>query len=452
LRTRGSVSTGGLKKKAHEAVEALCLELHDFVEAAGDKLSGGLEKDVSWLEDGLRDCSNHGCLKVLLGLLNSAGTQMAGDSPENGERCVGKVPRTIHTLFGNGVLSRKGYQQEGGPIRFPADKVLGLVRGHTARRAALLTRAAARAPFEQAAADVQVYTGLPVSGRSLQRLSQDVGSGMERFLRRESLPATPTILPRVYVLLDGTGAPLRKRDLIGRLGKGPLGVARTHEVKLAAIFTQHPRPGEDPWRDMDSTTYVATDERVEAFGPMVRSEFRRRFSRVGEVVVLGDGAAWIDGIAEGHFHGATRIVDWYHAAQRVAELAAFFHPKGSIPWDKLRKRWSGKLWNGKPHAIIRDAKHRLSPAQKTEGEKQLHYFIHHAEAMRYDLFRSRGLFIGSGVVESACKTIVCQRFKASGMHWSLKGLKPILSLRTGLLSGRFQEFWNSQDSRRSHAA
>jgi hypothetical protein len=185
---------------------------------------------------------------------------------------------------------------------------------------------------------------------------------------------------------------------------------------------------------------------------MVRSELRRRFSRVGEVVVLGDGAPWIDSISQGHFQGATRIVDWYHAAEHVAGLAAFFHPKGSPQWTKLRKRWTGKLWNGKVEALIKDAKHRLLPTQKEEGEKLLHYFIHHAEAMRYEMFRAQGLFIGSGVVESACKTAVCQRFKASGMHWSQRGLKQVLSLRTGLMSHRFNEFWNSPESRPSHAA
>jgi hypothetical protein len=103
-------------------------------------------------------------------MLNSPGTRLEGDAPEEGERFVGKVPRTIHTLFGDGTLFRNGYQKDGGPVRFAADKALGLVRGHTARRAALLARAAARAPYEHAAADVEEYTGLPVSGRSLQRL------------------------------------------------------------------------------------------------------------------------------------------------------------------------------------------------------------------------------------------------------------------------------------------
>jgi len=156
--------------------------------------------------------------------------------------------------------------------------------------------------------------------------------------------------------------------------------------------------------------------------------------------------------AQGHFHEDTRIVDWCHAAEHVADLAAIFHPKDSPKWHELRKRWTGKLWNGKVHAMIRDAKHRLSPAEKQEGEKRLHYFIHHAEAMQYETFRARGLFIGSGVVESACKTIVCQRYKASGMHWPQKRLNPLLSLRTGLLSGRFREFWESQESRAVDAA
>lgn len=450
MRTRDPPPFGGLKKKAHEAVEACCRELHAFVEAAGTKLTGGRHEDVSWLEEGLRECSNRGCLRVLLGLLNAPGADKG--ERRAGERCVGRAPRTIHTLFGSGVLLRKGYQREGGGIRFPLDKVLGLHRGHTASRAALLCRAAARAPFEQAAEDAKAYTGLPTSGRSLQRLARQVGGHMEHFLRKDALPEKATILPRVYVLMDGTGAPLRKMDLIGRLGKGPLGEARTHEVKLAALFTQHPRPGENPWRDLDSTTYVATDERAPAFGSMVRAEFRRRFSRAGEVVVLGDGAPWIDTIAQGHFTGAIRIVDWYHAAEHVGDLAGFFHAKGSPPWHKLRKRWIGKLWKGKVHAMIRDARHRLSPAQKEEGEKLLHYFVHNVESMRYDLFRSQGLFIGSGVVESACKTVVCQRFKASGMHWSQPGLKKILSLRTGLLSHRFSEFWESPESRPQQVA
>ncbi|MBM4080550.1 MAG: hypothetical protein FJ278_12685 [Planctomycetes bacterium] len=64
--------------------------------------------------------------------------------------------------------------------------------------------------------------------------------------------------------------------------------------------------------------------------------------------------------------------------------------------------------------------------------------------MRYRYFRDHGYFIGSGVVEAACKTVVAQRLKGSGMHWSEKGLSHILSIRTALLSRRYEEFWRSR--------
>ena len=62
-------------------------------------------------------------------------------------------------------------------------------------------------------------------------------------------------------------------------------------------------------------------------------------------------------------------------------------------------------------------------------------------ARRY--FRDHGYFIGSGVVEAACKTVVAQRFKGSGMHWSEQGLSHILSIRTALQSHRYDEFWRA---------
>ena len=212
-------------------------------------------------------------------------------------------------------------------------------------------------------------------------------------------------------------------------------------MKVAALFTQHPRPGEDPWRDLDTTTYVATDKRVDYFGSMVRNEFRRRFSQVGHVVVIGDGASWIDGIEQGHFQGATRIIDWHHAVEHLGDLAEAISPRGSKEWENLRKRWIGKLWNGKVAAILRDARKRFPPEASEQGEKQLGYFAKRKKAMRYDVFREQGMFIGSGVVEAACKTLVGQRFKSSGMHWSQVGLHNLLSIRTALLSNRFEEFW-----------
>jgi hypothetical protein len=73
----------------------------------------------------------------------------------------------------------------------------------------------------------------------------------------------------------------------------------------------------------------------------------------------------------------------------------------------------------------------------------LAYFEKNRDRMRYGEFRAKSCFIGSGVVEAACKTLVAQRLKGSGMHWSEEGLSYILAMRTALLSRRYDEFWRS---------
>ena len=79
------------------------------------------------------------------------------------------------------------------------------------------------------------------------------------------------------------------------------------------------------------------------------------------------------------------------------------------------------------------------PRRKT-GLREMAYFRRNAEAMRYGEFRRQGLFIGSGVVESSCRTIVGGRLKKPGMFWSLAGANAILALRCAMLSNRFDDF------------
>ena len=70
------------------------------------------------------------------------------------------------------------------------------------------------------------------------------------------------------------------------------------------------------------------------------------------------------------------------------------------------------------------------------------YFENNRACMRYAHFRRQALFVGSGVIEAGCKTIVGQRLKQSGMRWSLRGANAIIALRCAQLSGRWEEFWD----------
>ena len=75
------------------------------------------------------------------------------------------------------------------------------------------------------------------------------------------------------------------------------------------------------------------------------------------------------------------------------------------------------------------------------GGKKLGYFVHNLERMQYGTFRRQGFFIGSGVIEAGCKTVIGSRCKQSGMFWGEPGAQNMLALRCIHSSRRLQDFW-----------
>jgi len=87
-----------------------------------------------------------------------------------------------------------------------------------------------------------------------------------------------------------------------------------------------------------------------------------------------------------------------------------------------------------------------SPDKKVQQhiDRERNYFQTNAERMRFAEFRRQGLFVGSGVVEAGCKTIIGFRLKQSGMQWTIRGANPIIALRCLGLSGRWEQFWENR--------
>src|SRR5690606_28186891 len=126
--------------------------------------------------------------------------------------------------------------------------------------------------------------------RQINRLADLVGPQLREQLERESVDEHTAAVPRMYISCDGTGVPMRRDELDAGRGKAADGQARTKEVKTGCVFTQHPRAGEDPFRDCDSTSYIATLRRCGEFGPLLRREAcRRGMGRAQEVVFIADG-------------------------------------------------------------------------------------------------------------------------------------------------------------------
>jgi hypothetical protein len=319
----------------------------------------------------------------------------------------------------------------------------------------MMGRVGAKQPFEQGRADLEELAGVVVKTKQVERVSAKLGAQIEAWCQHErqailSGKVTPLLpaVPILYIAIDGTGVPLVPRETEGRRGKNSTGKAKTREAKIGCVFTQTQQDEEGyPIRDEDSTSYVGAIESAEAFGSRIYAEAVRRGLRQAlKVVVLGDGGPWIWGIAAQCFPWTTEIVDLYHAREHLANLGKVVY----APTPGAAKQWaasrSAQLDEGDVEAVITSMK-RLRPSQneaREEVRKAIHYFETNKERMRYAQFRRQGLFVGSGVVEAGCKTVIGLRLKQSGMRWTVNHANAIIALRCCQLSRRWEEFWEQR--------
>lgn len=334
----------------------------------------------------------------------------------------------------------------------PADTELGL----TGKMSPGLERACSMAgmelPYGKAAGLVAVVAGDGlVSASGLARSCRRVGAGAKARAEAErdatsvvQLPS-PGPAPRVaYMLADGTGAPMVAKETAGRAGKGPDGRSHTREVKIGCFFTQaDPHPDVEPVRDQDSNSYVATFDDSAGFAQALKTEhIRRGFYRARQQIIIGDGAKWIWNIADRYWPQAVQIVDYYHACEHVHAIVnqvAFMLARPQELADQLIACLD--IGDIQAMTAVIDGLH-LKPKLFARIDKQLDYFRSNAHRMQYQHYKSEGWFIGSGQVESACKTIVAQRAKQSGMRWTINGLDPIITMRALHQSGRDHLIWH----------
>lgn len=340
--------------------------------------------------------------------------------------------------------------------RYPGDEALGVqntTRSPGLRR--MMARAGSQSTFKEGCEDLRLYAGIEVSAKDLERVAEAIGQQIEAWNQQESdrlleapdpLPPSAAV-PVLYICADGTGVPMIAEELQGRKGKQADGSARTREAKLGCVFTQTGTDAQDyPVRDPDSTSFVGAIESAEPFGWRLYTEaLRRGLLQAGKIVALSDGSEWIKNLIQMHFPQALHIIDLYHAREHIARLCKLLFGLDEKQLVQSRIRWWTALDNGEVEKIALQAQLHLpeDPPSRKSAETELAYLQKNQERMRYADFRAQGLFVGSGVVEAGCKTLIGQRMKRSGMEWSLRGANAILSLRCTIQSGRFEDFWES---------
>ena len=364
-------------------------------------------------------------------------------------RYAGRRPKTFESALGPLTLERSYYHC--GPCGrgfFPRDRALGMACASLSPAVTRMTgAAAARVSFAHASQLLAELAGVQVGIKRAERTAEALGREIAAAERAQVFAREAPSAPTMYL---GTGVPMRPQEVRGRAGKQSDGSARTREGKVLVLWTAETRDEKGrAVRDAGSVTYSAridsaawrdTDPVPPPFVRRLRREAERRgFDRARRQVIMGDGAQWIWSVATELYPRAIQIVDFFHASERLWEVAKALFP-GDLDsrelWAEARcadlkaGRLAGLLATLQAHAGGCEA------AAKCVG-----YIEANRERMRYDEFRAQGLHIGSGVVEGACKTLVGGRLKQGGMRWSKDGADAVMALRSCILSGRYEDFW-----------
>jgi len=310
--------------------------------------------------------------------------------------------------------------------------------------------------FQHGREQLELLAGIDVTTKAVERQAEAIGNDIAQREKLRAVRAVQLELPEVlgctvpvlYIEMDGTQVPMVRPELEGRAGRIEGQPARTREVKVGCIFTQTTSDEQGrPLRDEASTTYTAAIENADEFGRRIYTEaWERGWSRAEKKVVIADGAEWIWNIADQHFPGAIQIVDLYHARQHLWDLVRSLYPNEETKQKRWMLRQQAYLDGGEIESLVRSLRslHTAFPELADQIRIESEYFQRNAARMRYPQFRRQHLFIGSGVIEAGCKTVIGLRLKQSGMFWTVRGANAIIALRCFRLSRKFEDYWTSR--------
>lgn len=291
------------------------------------------------------------------------------------------------------------------------------------------------------------------SKSSLDRLPKEISGRWEQDRKHfeaelREVTKIPPNTKSIAVSIDGVLAPMKDGDAVGtrdraaaegRTSKGPAGY---REIGCATISFC------DEDGEMISAIRLARmpEHKKSTLKASLLAEVRAIWERRPDlrVVKVADAAAdnW-DFLGKAIPVGE-ELIDFWHAAEHLGQAIAAAYGDGTI---KTRARFAElrdtllELEDGVERVIRALSYLRGEHRRSTTIENALKYFRRHRKRMRYAELREQGLPVGSGPVEAACKTLVAQRMKQSGMRWGGNGGQAILTTRGWSQSERFDHAW-----------
>ena len=340
-------------------------------------------------------------------------------------------PKRLETLCGVSRVKRAYYLcSECGTSYVPLDETLGLDSGCTSVGVRTkVGRLAAVMPFESVSVELRELCGIAVSGDTVLRVAESMGNRIKDERREREIEvlsgdarAPETSPERLYIAIDGAHVPMHDGTY--------------HEAKCGVVY-ETVQKGDKI--EMRSAKYMATLERTAAFGDQVYAlAFDQGVENARKLACLGDGAVWIWNSFSPHYPDAVHILDFFHATEHLGAVAKAWYGEGSDMaqyWLEARKL---DLLSDCVEDVIKSVHswHPTDDKGKELRRLELGYLENNKHRMLYATFLANGYHIGSGLAESACKMIVTQRLKQSGMRWTEPGAENIAHLRSFLLSDR----------------
>jgi hypothetical protein len=340
---------------------------------------------------------------------------------------------------------------------FPFDREAGLTaRDLTPALERVGTLAGAVADsFEKGADLLEEMAGVRLSESTVERTTEDAGQRLVAVVVAGLTLGSKVDWPWhkdydgkrcAYVELDATGV-RQQRD-----GGGP---AEGRMAYVGMVCNPSPEwlwPDEKP-QPMQAR-YLSGLYSLEEFGPLLRVPAGHvGMDRADRWIGLSDGGNGLeDRLRENFPRVELVILDFFHPAEKLTGLARLLHPQDdekaeaqAQEWRQLLKEEGGAVLA----AVLREWDWPRRPGLREAVDELIGYIDRHAHRMEYPEYLAHGWCIGSGAVESACKTVVGQRLKLAGMRWGEDGAHAVCHLRALYRSdrGQWEAFWSRGYSR-----
>ncbi len=422
--------------------------LEDLVNTSGELDRSTFRASVEAIKDAVNDLGRE-ALKAVVAQAECSADVIVHEG--EAYRFKQTVAKKWLTPFGLMDVARRFYQRDSGGRGFaPIDVACGMVgRFMTADVEELSAFAAALGtPAEAADLLAKALRDGP-SPKAISRAVKDVGSFLEdnaEDVERQIVAAAPLSEDGDVLAVSWDGVMVATREDSGPKAWKEAGVS------TISVYRSPSDDSPDPER-VDARCFARMPELgMRTLMARIQTEVEtlcehRTFRRL---VVLCDGKDFIWRTAESldALKPAIFILDFYHASSYIADVAKAIYGDGTPEAERWHRQWRDKLQLDE-HAVgklIRAITRACAGVRRGSDRHEVlrravKFLRQNRERMRYAMFIAEGLPIGSGPVEAACKTVVGNRLKRSGMRWSITGGQHILNLRCPVKSGRWEQAW-----------